>query len=284
MKIIKKFNIRIILFFIALVWTLPNICYAKDFTLKWDANKESNIDHYVIYWRVSTGEISNRSGAIDKKHTSYTVSGLDDGPIYCFTIKAFTTLGEASDFSKEACTVELIPPLVSLSASPVSGKEPLIVNFSVKASDKDGTISKYEWDLDGDGTFELKEDNLSHVAHEYNKAGAYNVKVKVTDNHGAFTDKSIMISVKAVLSVKLRASLVLGTAPIRIVFSAEPGDNTGKIIRFLWDLDGDGTFLRDTGKISSTAYTYNRKGKYDAGVKVISSNGTSNATVLITVE
>ncbi|MDQ3023810.1 MAG: PKD domain-containing protein, partial [bacterium] len=46
------------------------------------------------------------------------------------------------------------PPVAALTADPLSGAAPLTVTFNAGAStDSDGTIIRYEWDFEGDGSF-----------------------------------------------------------------------------------------------------------------------------------
>jgi PKD repeat protein len=46
------------------------------------------------------------------------------------------------------------PPTCSLSASPSTGNVPLIVSFSMLATDTDGSISSWELDVNDDGVSE----------------------------------------------------------------------------------------------------------------------------------
>lgn len=57
------------------------------------------------------------------------------------------------------------------------------INFDASASyDPDGTIVLYEWDWNGDGTYDLA--NNPTPSHAYGAAGTYTVVLRVTDNDG----------------------------------------------------------------------------------------------------
>ena len=57
------------------------------------------------------------------------------------------------------------------------------------SSDVDGTIVKYEWDWEGDGTFDYEETPGDGIAtHTFEQAGFYQVRLKVTDDDGAYDD------------------------------------------------------------------------------------------------
>ena len=77
-------------------------------------------------------------------------------------------------------------PRAVATASPTSGPLPLAVNFNgAGSSDPDGTITKHEWDLDGDGAFD--DSTAVSPSFTYTQSGTYNVRLRVTDN-GSVTD------------------------------------------------------------------------------------------------
>src|SRR3954451_6245889 len=48
------------------------------------------------------------------------------------------------------------PPMASFTVSPSSPTAGQLVTFSSTSTDEENNISRYEWDLDGDGLFETK--------------------------------------------------------------------------------------------------------------------------------
>lgn len=50
--------------------------------------------------------------------------------------------------------------------------------------DLDGTIVLYEWDFDGDGTYDYSSATPDTVSHSYMSPGTYSVTLRVTDNEG----------------------------------------------------------------------------------------------------
>jgi len=87
-------------------------------------------------------------------------------------------------------------PTVTLSANTTSGNAPLAVNFSAAASDSDGNITQYEWDLDGNGAYEATNTNSTRT-YTYNSAGTYSASVRVTDNGGATATSAVTITVNS---------------------------------------------------------------------------------------
>jgi glucose/arabinose dehydrogenase len=74
-------------------------------------------------------------------------------------------------------------PQAKISANPISGSSaPLAVTFNGSASaDPEGGALTYEWDFDGNGTFDATGVTASHT---YTALGAYTARLRVTDPQG----------------------------------------------------------------------------------------------------
>jgi hypothetical protein len=100
-----------------------NTCYAFDVTLAWDANSETNLAGYKLYYGVTAGGPYNgagsSSGALpiiiplsslpDPATPKCTVYGLTEGTYY-FVVTAFNTDEFESGYSNEASAGAVIPP------------------------------------------------------------------------------------------------------------------------------------------------------------------------------
>jgi len=86
-------------------------------------------------------------------------------------------------------------PVAVARASATSGSAPLTVNFDGTASsDPDpGDTLTYAWDLDGDGQF--NDSTAAQPLRTYTSDGTYTARLRVTDNHGASSTASIVITV-----------------------------------------------------------------------------------------
>ncbi|MFH1378061.1 MAG: DUF4038 domain-containing protein [Planctomycetota bacterium] len=79
--------------------------------------------------------------------------------------------------------VDNLPPTISAAtATPNSGTVPLTVQFTVTASDPEGDPLTYQWDFDGNGTWDATGSTVSHV---YSNAGHFDPLVRVTATGGA---------------------------------------------------------------------------------------------------
>lgn len=86
------------------------------------------------------------------------------------------------------------PSVGAIHANPRSGKRPLTVTFSADATDADGTIVQYEWDFDGNGTYDAAS-ATNPVSYTYQDVGTYTVRVRVTDDGNATATAETVVTV-----------------------------------------------------------------------------------------
>jgi len=110
------------------------------------------------------------------------------------------------------------------------------------ATDPDGSVASYEWDLDGDGRYEATGRTVDHA---FGEPGDYAVTLRVTDGDGATDEVTRTVSVAE----------LQGPEPDITLSTAEPGlgeevtldasgsaDPDGVVETYEWDLDGDGRY------------------------------------------
>jgi PKD repeat protein len=83
-------------------------------------------------------------------------------------------------------------PTVDIAADPASGTAPLPVQFTSKVSDPESQGVSYLWTF-GDGGFSAEKAPV----HIYTAPGTYTASLKVTDEKGASTTKTVAITVTA---------------------------------------------------------------------------------------
>ncbi len=86
----------------------------------------------------------------------------------------------------------LTAPQVSISANftaePLSGTQPLVVQFTDLSTAENTTISSWQWDVDTDGTIDSTEPNPSW---NYTDAGTYTVSLTVSDGDISDTETKV---------------------------------------------------------------------------------------------
>jgi hypothetical protein len=114
------------------------------------------------------------------------------------TLRVVDSAGEDSSVAKtitvQASPTPNQPPaaaFTALPASPTVGEEVTFVSYS---QDRDGTIARQAWDLDGNGAF---DDASGPIAtRRFGAPGQKTVALRVTDDDGAASSVSVTITVR----------------------------------------------------------------------------------------
>jgi PKD repeat protein len=165
-------------------------------------------------------------------------------------------------------------PSATFSYDPSSPRATESISFSASDStDSDGSISSYEWDFDGDGSYEKTAETASH---SFSDEGDYTVTLRITDNEGATDTVTKTVSV-----VNGDPSADFSYSPSDfdtgedVTFNASPSsDYDGDSLSFEWDTDNDGTFEK-TGETITESFSDNVN--YDITLKVTDSEGATDS-------
>jgi endoglucanase len=169
--------------------------------------------------------------------------------------------------------------VASISATPVLGKVPLVVNFSGAGSTGPaGVTLSYAWAF-GDGTTGT---GLT-TSHTYTAIGSNLARLTVTGSNGTTDSKTITINVVSSNDppvAKATATPLSGNSPLIVTFDASTStDPNSDVLTYAWTF-GDGT----SGTGAKPTHTYNTAGSFVATVTVTDGKGgSSQATVNITV-
>jgi PKD repeat protein len=181
------------------------------------------------------------------------------------------------------------PPTASftVSKSPVHLSEAVTFNASA-SSDPGGSITKYEWDLDGNGTYETSTGTTPSVTKSFTAEGDIDVHLRVTDNGGAtdFTTRTVSVIANFAPSASYTATpnpVVAGQA-VTLDGSASK-DPDGSIAKYEWDLDGNGTYETSTGSSPLMTKTWSTVGTVQTGLRVTDNGGkTATSSVSVSVK
>jgi WD40 repeat protein len=148
------------------------------------------------------------------------------------------------------------------------------VIFNGVGADEDGKIVLYEWDFDGDSTFDWTSDQTGITSYAYKEVSTYTATFRVTDNDGATGSSDVRI-------VVVRGELPLANAggpytirvnsPLSLVGTGTDPDGT--ISLYEWDFDGDGEFDWESSTTGSTTHEYAAVGDYTATLRVTDNDG-----------
>ncbi len=147
---------------------------------------------------VSEGQIAtyqwdfNNDGEIDSISVTPEASELfEEIGAYVVVLRVVSSQGDIGLASK-LITVGETPDL-QLSADPPGGEVPITVHLSAQASSQTGIISKYEWDLDGDGSFELSTGPVPEYSLGFSQPGSREIAVRVTDQVGISAEDTLAL-------------------------------------------------------------------------------------------
>jgi hypothetical protein len=131
--------------------------------------------------------------------------------------------------------------------------------LSARARDPEGAGLSYEFDLDGDGAFELDTAGSSSVPAVFGP-GSHDVGVRVSDGAGgsAIVRRSVFVGVGPGLDVVLPSGVVRPGVPATFRAVAD-----GEVA---WDLDDDGAF--DDGSGASATRVFSQPGTYSVRARV----------------
>lgn len=262
---------------------------ASSATVTWTTN-EASTSQVEYGTSTSYGSLTALDSSMAYSHT-VNVTGLSSRTAYNFRVRSKdASSNEGMSTNSTFTTSNAAPTITSFSANITNGVLPLTVNFTAVAADSDGFIAKYEWDLDGDGVFEVNSGTASVTSFTYTNAGTYNAKVRVTDNGGATTvSNAVAVTVASTSNQppvvsSLTASVNSGTVPLSVTLTAAATDPDGTITKYEWDFDGDGIYDSSTATGTATR-VYTNLGVYTARVRVTDNGGataTGETTIAVT--
>lgn len=199
-----------------------------------------------------------------------------------------TLNGWTIEITPESCEAQ---PQASFSAAPNPVQPNAQVTFDASASlgANRTAISLYEWDFDGDGTYDTSS-GLPTMTYTYPVKGTYAVGLRVTDV-GGFSDQTTQA-----LAVTTRPTAELAVTPIppdtsimslvnvKLDASAS-SDSDGTIVRYEWDLDGNGVYEVDAGNTPTIQRLFGTSGPRQVGLLVTDDSGAVDAaSVNVVVE
>jgi plastocyanin len=183
-------------------------------------------------------------------------------------------------------TVTVRGPVAAVTANPATPVVGRPVTFDAsRSSDADGAITRYEWDLDGDGAFE-RSGKAAQQTTTYSTARRVTVRVQATDDKGR---RSIaLLSVRVSEPAPVAAFLVSPTVtrphqPVTFDASGTT-DADGDIATYEWDLDGDsstgpGGFEVGTGNVPQTTRSFTGSGTREVRLRVTDAAGNTSVAI-----
>jgi PKD repeat protein len=231
----------------------------------------TDINGYRVYYGNSS---RNYTRIINVgNNMTYDVNDLAEGLTYYFAVTAYDTSGNESLYSNEV--FKIIPSLnIPPIANPggiysIAEGQATILNGS-GSSDLDGSIVRYEWDINSDGIYDYSSVSATS-SHIFGRQGVYIVKLRVIDNLGAAGEAVTM----AYISDTSPAAVFTGnptgsTAPLTVNFS-NTSSGFDMPFTYAWDFDNNGTI---DSTLKDPSFTYTNHGSFTVKLSVSDSDGS----------
>ncbi len=120
-----------------------------------------------------------------------------EGEIYAYRLQAQYLADFSLNWSAEETGFRNAVPYAAASVDPVSGNPPLSVELDASSSydPGGGGITGYEWDFDGDGTYDSPRTSSPTITHVYTRQGEFQPVVRVTDDENEQSTGSTALTV-----------------------------------------------------------------------------------------
>ncbi|MCB1187578.1 PKD domain-containing protein [bacterium] len=162
-------------------------------TVEFDASGSSdpdgNIVRYLWDW--------DGNGGFDEQSISPVVTHIyTSGGSFSASVVVEDSDGERSTSTPVEISVNSAPlAVLTITTDEVQKGADVLLNGSL-SSDVDGSIVKYEWDTDGNGSFESDSGAFSQITFAALTAGPFVIQLRVTDNNGATAIDSAVLNVR----------------------------------------------------------------------------------------
>jgi PKD repeat protein len=163
-------------------------------------------------------------------------------------------------------------------ASPLAGQT--VALDGSPSTDPNGQIVRYEWDLNGDGTFERSGSEPS-VETRFEAAGTHLVRLRVTDDEGLVSADAGSIEVRADTPPAASFTVFPPAPPVGVDvrFDASgSSDGDFPITRYEWDFDGNGSFEVDKDREPQHTIRFATAGERFVRLRVTGSAGVTAIT------
>lgn len=144
-----------------------------------------------------------------------------------------------------------------------------IIFDASRSFDPEGEPLLFDWDFDGDGVFDLKEEKNYIVEHTFEKKGKYKTKVRVSDPYDNVETYESLIEVKSILSVNFTPSLYASAKDEELTFKAD----APSAVTYYWNFGDGSIFQNDEPEIK---YTFKKTGEYMVTLKVFNTENQEN--------
>ena len=121
---------------------------------------------------------------------------IGDG-VHSWQVRAVDAAGNARASEQRSFGVS-VPPTAALTIAPERALVNRTVTFdATRSSDGNGSVTRHQWDLDGDGSFETDTGASATTTRSYDRPQTLEISLRVTDNDGLAGTTSATLTVSS---------------------------------------------------------------------------------------
>lgn len=239
--------------------------------ISFDASGSSDPDGSIVKYLWDLDGNGTFEKTTTTSRTSRTYSAPGD---YAVKVRVVDNGGTAAD----AGTVLKIhrAPVAKITATPANVTVGQKANLSAAGSSDDNGIARYDWDLDGNGSYETATGTSPTVQAPFGSVGTKTVRVRVTDVYGAASSAAATVTVHPAPDAAFNASPHPAVIGEQVVFDGTPSIRTEPIAKFEWDLDGNGTFETNTGARPIATRRFDAAGTVTTRLRITDGQGAQS--------
>ena len=166
-------------------------------TFAWDAATDalSSLDRYELWIDGAKSRDVAPSACLGSTCSAQAAAPLGEGD-HKWQVRAVDALGNTRSSEERSLTLAS-PPVAAFSISPNPALAGRTVMLDASAASDPSGISRYEWDLDGDGAFETDAGGAATTSRLYAVPTTVSISLRVTDGSGKTATSTQSLKVTA---------------------------------------------------------------------------------------
>ena len=155
-----------------------------------------------------------------------------------------------------------------------------MVTFTVEGLKQDINNYVFNWDFDGDASFDKEVEGNNLITHSYDTANLYNVMVRVVDKEGNTGDFNLEMPVKEPTATSADFEFTIDGATVNFVNHSVPSARLAdKGLTYKWSFGDTDTKSYESQKsqigIANPTYKYSKPGRYLVVLTVVDADQVS---------
>lgn len=235
----------------------------------------SGIDEDSFRLLVNGTDVTSAAVVTDGRATYTPVVGLPGGDNEV-TARASDQVGNEGE-TTHGFTVTVFRAIAD--CGPISGAPPHTVTYRSRGEFTGGSIVRYRWDRDGNGSYDTNDSVPRDYTYTFNSPGSYNAVLEVLNNFGETATDVCAITVEQEgPTATASASPSNGPVPLEVTLICQGQSPNGSIVLWEWDYDGDGTYDYSSAASGTASHTYESVGEYAGRCRVTDSAGLTGVS------